>query len=463
MPSFEAAKAAPEPSPRSCGWSCRRLPERRLRRSPHPRGVGDGADAPYNPPPMRKNPILSALALCLAAAVPALAFERVEIHNKEVVLGAITAFGSTHEYLIDVPRGGLLSLSLPKQKDSRLQGSMGLFDISYRSQSLLQIGKRKVQQPYPTTISARYRAIVQGVNKSVGLYVLKPKVKVQKKWEIAGRRSDLAPPGEIVFGALPGYDVSVKITWKGPDAVTIGSFTAPDGSDVTSASPSKQKASSSKQKGFRTTQFGDHRIVLDIPFSASQWTLSMVQTAKTPARALNLRPAHALAPQLDLQVGAGPIPAVIIEDEKGAGNEVLLTGNNTVPRVIGFLGGEPEGCELAALEGGSTPRFYAAFCGETHNALITIDERDEDRRILSYTVDPLEAPGGDGRTEFTEFVYDTSNRLQGWTELRRFDESGNTHRLVVSNIVSTGGTYTYTVHHTPPGGPTRRYDLIPFN
>jgi hypothetical protein len=411
---------------------------------------------------MCKTALLSALALCAAAAVPALAFERVEIQNKDIVLGAITEWDTTHEYLIDVPRGALLSLSLPKQKDSRLQGSMGIFNASYRAEHLIQIGKRKIQRSAPSQASARYRAIVQGVNGSTGLYVLKPKVKVQKKWKIIGKRSDLSPPGRITFGALPGYDVSVKIAWKGPDAVTIGSFTAPDGSEVTSPIPGKQKRSTLRQKGFVTEQFGDHTIVLDIPFSASQWTLAVVQKAKTPKRSLNLRPGQGQAPELELSIAPGPLPAIVIDDEKGGGNQVLLTGNNTLPRVIGFLGGEPEDCELVALETGSTPRFYGAFCGETHSALLTVGERDENRRILSYTADPVEAPDGDGTVEFTEFVYD-SNRLVGWTETRRFDDSGNTHTLAVSGISNSGGAFTYTVHHTRPDGTTRRYDFLPFN
>ncbi len=426
------------------------------------REVGERRPSAYNPRSMRKTALLRAALVVIAAAAPALAYERVEIRNKDVVLGQITDDLATHEYLIDVPRDAVLSLSLPKQKKSRLQGSMGLFRLDYRGESLLLIGKRKIQQARLPTVFARYRAIVQGVNGSTGTYVLKPKIKVQKKYKIIGRRSDLSPPGQIVFGALPGYAVQVKITWKGPDPVTIASFTAPDGSDMTSAVAGRQKKSSFRQKGYRTTQVGDHRIVLDIPPSANQWALSVVQKGRSVGRLLALREAQVAPPELDLLVAGGPLPLIVVKDEVGAGNEVVLTANNTTPRVIAVLGGDPQESSLIALEGGSTPARYLFLADDTHSALITVGSRNAGRRILSLDVDPIVAPGGDGKSTFRDLVYDASNRLVGWTETRTFDASGNTHTLVISDILSAGGAYTYTVLHRRPDGTTRRYDALPF-
>jgi hypothetical protein len=363
---------------------------------------------------MRNRTLLGAAALLVAAALPAVAYERVEIRNKDSVLGAITEFQGTHEFFVDIPRDAAFSMSLPKQKDSRLQGSMGVFDLGYRSQRLLLVGKRKIALERPPAASARYRAIVRGVNDSTGLYVLKPKIKVQKKYKIRGQRSQLSPPGSIVFGALPDHDVSLKITWKGPDPVTIGSFLAPDGSDVTSPEPGKQRKSVFKQKGFRTTQFGDHVVELDIPSSATQWTLTVIQKAKTPKRTLNLRPDHGAPPDLDVSFAPGPYPAVTVHGESGAGNEVLLTAVASQPVIIGVTGEADGECGFAALEGGSTPRFYGLTCGESHSVLMTVGSRDESRRILEMTRLRRLQPAG---------------RLDGGAEVRRDRERAHARVL----------------------------------
>lgn len=409
---------------------------------------------------MRTTTLLCALAAVVAAALPAAAYERVAIGDKDVVLGSITEAESLHEYLVDVPRNAVFSLSLPKQKDSRLQGSMGIFSTAYREQNALLIGKRKIQLAAPPTTSAQLRAIVLGVNQSTGNYVLKPRIKVQKKHVIRGKRSDLSPPGQIVFGALPGYDVDVKIAWSGPDPVTIGEFLAPDGSAVTSAEPGKQKRSTFRQRGFRTAQFGDHRVVLDIPSTAKSWTLLVTQKAKTQGRTLNLRPQQGMVPRLELGLAAAGVPVVIVKGESGGGNELLFTGGNTQPRPIGAIGAT-EACVLTALDFGPTPALWSVTCGLTHSALLTVGDRDANRRILDYTAFPVLTPGGSGRVELSDFAYDASNRLQGWTEARRFDTSGNEHLLVVSEIAIVGSATTFTVHHTDPDGATRRYDFIP--
>jgi len=408
--------------------------------------------------------ILCALALTLTA-LPASAFERREIKTKDRVFGTITADRTTHEYAIQVPRDALLSMGLPKIKGSRLQGSMGVLDDQYRSQNLFLIGKRKIQMQFPPRVSTVYRALVQGVNGSVGDYVLKPKIKVQKRYKIRGKLSDLAPPGQITFGALAGHNVLVTITWAGPDPVTIGSFTAPDGSEMTSEIPGKQKKTSFRQKGFVTTQAGDHQVVLGIPPSAKRWSLEVKLKGGSPGTELQLREAHTTPPALTLELASGPNPLIRIDGEVGGGNEFVLGGGHRAPAIFGVFGSEPEDCAITALETGSTPAAYLVSCDETHAALIAVGARDENRVILDYVADPVTAPAGDGTVAFTEFVYEspTSNRLAGWTEIRTFVESGNEHTLVVSDARRlSGGLYIYTVHHTDPAGNTRRYDFLPF-
>ena len=412
-----------------------------------------------------RNHILSAAALLLVA-LPAGAFERREIETKDRVFGTITTSQTTHEYLVTVPRDAVFSMSLPKVKGSSLQGSMSVLRDDYRNERLFLIGRRKIQQQFPPAATTTYRALVQGVNGSVGDYVLKPKVKVRKRYKIRGKLSDLAPPGQITFGALAGYQVQVTITWSGPDPVTMGSFTAPDGSDMTSELEPKQKKTSFRQKGFVTPDTGDYRVVLGIPPTAKAWTLEVKQKGKPVGTERQLRDAHMLEPELTLEVTNGPNPLIRINGEVGGGNEFVLGGNHREPALFGAFGSEIEDCGLVQLEAGSTPSSYLLSCDDTHSALIFVGERDENRRILDYVADPVIAPSGAGTVSFPEFTYDSPNssRLLGWTEIRTFAESGNEHTLVVSDIRRlSGGVFTYTVVHTAPDGATRRYDLLPFN
>jgi len=403
----------------------------------------------------------------LLMALPAAAFERREIKTGDKVHGTITAEQRTHEYLIKIPCDAGFAMALPKVKGSRLQGSMTVFSESYRSERLLLIGRRKIARERPPTTTATFRAIVQGVNESVGDYLLKPKIKVKKRYKIRGKLSDLSPPGQITFGALAGYEAQVTITWKGPDPVTIASFKGPGGSDMTSELAPKEKKSSFRQKGFAITETGDHQVVLGIPPTARTWTLTVHMKGKPAGSTLLLREAHTTPPDLSLGVVAGPLPLVLINDEVGGGNEFVLGGGHRSPAVFAVLGSEPESCGIEASEPGSTPAAYLIACDDTHAAVVTVGSRDEDtRRILDYVADPVVAPSGDGTISFPEFVYEspTSSRLRGWTEIRTFAETGNEHTLVVSDILRlSGGGVAYTVHHTNPAGDTRRYDFLPFN
>jgi hypothetical protein len=411
-----------------------------------------------------RHPTLCALALLLIA-VPAAGYERREIKTKDRVLGTIRPDQRTHEYLIDVPRGALLSLALPKVKGSALQGSMGIFDTTYRAQKMVLAGKRKVQLAAAPLASTRFRAIVQGVNESDGDYLLKPKLKVLTRFKIRGKRSDLSPPGSIDFGVLAGYEIQVKIGWKGPDPVTMGSFTAPDGSDVVSEVEPKQKKSGTLYRGFVAEQTGDHRIVLGIPPTAKSWTLAVKLKGKPVGVEHQLRELHARPSELTLEVASGPSPLVRIAGEEGGPNEFVLSGAHRSPALLGAFGAEVQECAIVPLEAGSAPSAYAIGCDDTHSALITVGERNEERRILDYVADPIETPGGTGTASFSGFTYESafSARLTGWTEVRTFDVSGNEHQIVISNVLRTNSVYSYTVHHTDPDGNVRRYDFIPFD
>jgi hypothetical protein len=133
------------------------------------------------------------------------------------------------------------------------------------------------------------------------------------------------------------------------------------------------------------------------------------------------------------------------------------------------FGSEVEACGISPLEAGNSPGAYAIGCDDTHSALVTIGERDENLRIVDFVADPIITPGGEGTVSFTEFTYTspTSGQLTGWTETRTFAESGNSHTLVVSDIrrlnISGVTIAIYTVHHTNAAGVTRRYDFLPFN
>ncbi len=421
------------------------------------------APAPYNPGPMRSTRALLVAALLGTLALPAVALERHTVLPGERVLGTVNDDAPVHEYLIAVPRSGVLTVALPRQKTSVLQGSLGLFSLAYRVEPALQIAARKIQQRTPPTATTQYRVVVAGANGSQGDYALVPKITPQTLWKIRGKVTDLNPPGRIVFGALAGYEAQLTVSWKGADPVTIGSFTGPGG-DVTSSAEPKQKGSTWKQKGYTLSEVGDYTVVLDIPPSAKRWALTVkLKGSANAGLETDRRPEHATPPGLALAATPALLPFVTVVGESGAANDIVLTSQGTAPIAIGIAGPPPDPCTLTPLQAGPTPTGYALACGEDYGATLAVAARDASRRVLDFSADPVFTPAGSGTAAYSDFVFDGSGRPLGWTEVRTFEATGHEHTLVISDIQRlSGGIFTYTVLHTDPDGVTRRYDFLPF-
>ncbi len=401
---------------------------------------------------------VAVVGLCVLA-LPAAAYERHVVRPGDRIHGTITQHTRFHEYLVEAPRDAMVRLELPVQKESALQAALGLYTDAYRSVRMAGIAPRTLETLAPLTSSETYRVLVSGVNGTTGDYLLRSRVRPLRRYALRAKAHDLAPPSEIVCGVFADWELDIAVSWVGPDAVKLESVTGPGATALTSDVEARERKRSSRHAGYVATATGDHTVRLAIPPTAKRWALTVI--LKPPPRFvadIDYRAEQAVAPELALDLAAGPYPSVGVMGESGAGNDIKVVPAGKTPAVVDPV----EPTTITALPGANPAIGYQVATGADRTATIAVGSRDAAQRLLELTVDPIASPDGGGRTVLAGVTYDAAGVVTGWTEDRTFDGTGTTHRLEFGGLRRFGSTYTYTVVHTAPGAEPRRYDFLPF-
>lgn len=404
--------------------------------------------------------VAAAAGAALRTGDPAAAaiVERHDIAAGDVVLGDNLVPGDLDEYVVPLPRGAVVSITLVRSGAGGWKPRLGVFDDDYRPvriQPFLPLRTEAI----PRTGLTRF--LVGNAPGSVGGYRFGLKVAPLKRTGASG--SGDAAPKNLVFGALPGSEVDVSIRWKGPAAVTLAGLTTPSGPLGGASAPvvkSNAKGGKSSQTGFDVTTLDDVTLALDVPAGTVRWSVAVKITPPRPGPGANhdfrsVGPPE--PPTLDLPA-TGDTPMIVVRGERGGPNDLLFTGGTQFPGAISPDGSDTGGCFNVPIDAGRTRvelRCRSGYVAELSGVL-----RDPSGRITSFVGDTVRSPAGNGSIALTDITYaGTSNRATGWREVRRFDGTGAEHRLEVSDIrrFPSGAVKSYVVVHTPPDGVPRTY------
>lgn len=427
--------------------------------------------------------LVPAALLVLVLASGAAAFDRYHAESGDTYMADALSPGATDEYVYDVARGTIVSISAAGIAPGTWRPSIGIFGDDYLNltSQLAFLGrggarnvKLKSTRSMPT--SGRMRVLAQAGNLSIGAYRLRVTLKPSKKFVMVGTADQANPPTSLLFGAYPGYEATVQIRWKGTGPVTLTSFTGPDGEVLTSQAAPKAKGRSFTQSGYVITALGDHGAAVDVPAGTTTWSVTVRlkgQLAKGGTQDVRV----VGTPQPDtIRFGrVAGAPAVAIVGERGGPNELALTatrlnfqsGARGVPTGFAF---DPTEHGSAAgfssqLELGDLPTSYQIRAGSGLLADVVAVQYDQNLDVASYEVPLVRTPRGSGSARLFGFTYDAAGDTTGWIEERTYHATGNTHTLAISGIerFPNRAMKAYHVVHTAPGGTQRGYDFVAFD
>ncbi len=416
----------------------------------------------------------AALAVVLAASA-APAFDREPLQPGDSALGDILVPHTLDEYTIRLAYGSNLTMTIVKSGGGSIQPALGLFDDNYGGGSVIGQGVPLIALGATTLRnrsllgSGQYRIIVVGRGAGVGGYRVTTSVKPMLRFASAGAGANPAP--KFSFGAYPGFEATVALRWKGPAPVTITSMTGPDGAAVTSVeAPVLLKSTSSVQSGFHASVVGDHLVQLDVPAGTVRWSAVVKLTGRFPRgvahdfRTTGLPEAPTLRFPSTGPGGRIPFPLVVVEGEDGGPNDCLLSSDGGQPNAA-FLESSGD-CHRSALGTANPPDTYLVYCLDGYFAdvrnLVRYADGPWKGLVASFDAPSVRTPKGSGGASLSGFAYDGNLRPTGWTEIRRFDDSGRTYTLEISGaeyFQGSGSCKAYRVRHVESG---RKYDFAPF-
>ncbi len=298
---------------------------------------------------------------------------------------------------------------------------------------------------------------------SAGSYRLRTRVTPARKVVVRGRPSEVDSPRDVFFGAYPGYDVSVKLTWRGGTAA-IAEFTAPSGQEMTSAVPPKTRGKSIRLRGFTTTEAGDHRIALDLDENVKSWKVQVQLRGRPPEGSTidaRLTGGGSLGgwndpSLLEFDEHCGIMRAVL-RDTDGAPNALCFELQESGAFEVGLDthrgARESETLDLPDDPSGWARTVVLPRHGEILVHTLTLDAAGRPFAFVAEIDSPLV---GSGRVVVSDIVYESQEAAAprtSWTEVRTFSATGESHSLTFRETRVTGGiTLSWVRYNDPAGG-----------
>ncbi len=439
----------------------------------------------------RRVPSLAAL---LALAGGAVAFDRYEALPGETFLADTTAPGDVDEYVLELPRDCRVTIAAAGTAPGDWRPALGFFSNGYANLSG-QLGfvappgavsgrKATLRSSRGVPETGRYRVIVQAGDLggaanafTIGAYRAKVSAIPSRRFTLRVKPNDTERPTEVDFAAFPGFEASVQVRWRGPEAVTLLSVTDPDGVELTASKPLRSGRAFLKQAGLTTTALGEYRVALDVPTTTVRWNVVVRLRGRLPRGTQRDVRVEGVPRQPTVRLGVlVTTPAVAIVGERGGANDMALSsarfddgegGVFGIPAAFGFdAAAHGRFPAVATRDGPGDPPTAYRLAGR-NGLLAQIENVVYDAQgvdILSYDAPLVRGPRGAGSARLEAFTYDDDGNAVGWTETRTFDGSGRVHVLVVSRVerFSNGALKAYRVRHIDPDGRERDYDFAPF-
>jgi len=383
------------------------------------------------------------LCSSLALTVLVLPVLAAPVQRRRVVSGQSTTHridrpGEFQEFVLAAARGSKIRVLLGKAGARSCNPIGGVLDGNYSPVPLLGTSVTNFGTPLPLTRSGDVRVLTAGANGTVGSYKVKATIKPAKSFKVSAKVRSLAadpyPQTSLTFGAYPGFTFTVKIGWKGPSPVTLDAVTGPGGEELVTNDPAKRRKQSVKRAGFSVQAFGDHHVRVNVPAGTKKWTISVKLAGKLDkGDAVDARLPHP-GPDGVRVVSAVAVPLVQVVTENGGPNDFAVAGQDGLPIAV-FSDRRSGGCARATVElDPATATAYEMRCVNGYLALVEGVVRDENDNVLGFELPLLRSPAGSGSATISGVVYDQARKPLGWTEVRHFPATGNTHTLVFSEI-----------------------------
>jgi hypothetical protein len=392
---------------------------------------------------MRPRFALAALLLVFATAA-APAFDRNDFKSGDVVVGDVLVPFTFDEYVIQAARGSFLSVVASGSAPRAINPILGIYTDDYAAMALVGSGPASLSAAEQLS-TGRYRVIVGGLNGSVGAYRVKATLKPQLTFTWNGGAGAATP--QLPFGAYPGFDAAVTVTWKGKSPVTLTSVTGPDGAELTASAAPRATRTTLTQRGFHASATGDYLLTLAVPADAVRWTATVQLSGRFPAGATyDYRTTAAPErPTISFPSG-GRFPIAAVVGELGGPNDCVLSSSGSAPDAAFIDGGAGAGgCARSATDAGQPATSYLLGCNDGFAAYTSAVERYTDGPWIGYVKSfaalTVRSPQGSGSSTLSDFTYDASGRPTGWSELRHFDASGRDHLLTFSRAEYFGNGY----------------------
>lgn len=384
----------------------------------------------------RASVILALAAAVLATPAPGATVGRFHARHGDTCTARIVAPGEFDEYIVDVARGARLTVRLGTASPGSCRPITGILDGDYVPVPVSATSARSVSLGVPAQRSAELRVLVTGQNGSVGGYrvttLLRPGRRFAQKGKARKSDADTEAQRTLVFGAYPGYTFRVSASSKGGTPATVAAVTGPSGEEIAPVA-AKRRPGKAAALEYTVTEFGDHRVALDVPADVRSWRVSVTLSGRLPQGSDHDLREDDVRPAPIKLIPSASVPLVQAAGEHGGPNSFGMTAQGGRPVAV-FADSRTGACVRATAEQTSTPSTYELRCANGYLAEIEDAAADEDGLLRGFTAPLLRDPIGSGSAVLENITYDALGWPTGWTETRRYSASGTTHTLTFSEL-----------------------------